>query len=100
MNDLKEQLNPFLCGDELTEALTVLPPYREGLTAIPDRLMALLDIYKIFLPGKSTQDIYNRLNLAILKIRRHRRAGILQGDGECGARKNDGCPSLLGDHRR
>ena len=66
MNDLKEQLNPFLCGDELTEALTVLPPYREGLTAIPDRLMALLDIYKIFLPGKSTQDIYNRLYLAIL----------------------------------
>ena len=63
---IKEQLNKYLSGEELIEALTVLPPYREGLIDIPDRLTALLDIYKIFIPSKSTPDIYNRLYLALL----------------------------------
>ncbi|MCM1439786.1 MAG: ATP-binding protein [Roseburia sp.] len=66
MNNIKEQLNKYLCGDELLNALTVLPPYREGLKDIPDRLTALLDIYKIFIPSNSTLDIYNRLYLALL----------------------------------
>ena len=66
MDNLKEQLNKYLSGDELINALTVLPPYREGLTDIPDRLTALLDIYKIYIPSKSATDIYNRLYLALL----------------------------------
>ena len=57
MDHIKEQLNKYLSGDELIKALTVLPPYQEGLTDIPDRLMALLDIYKIFIPSKSAPDI-------------------------------------------
>lgn len=66
MDNVKEQLNKYLSGDELIKALTALPPYREGLTDIPDRLTALLDIYKIFIPSRSTLDIYNRLYLALL----------------------------------
>lgn len=66
MDNLKEQLNKYLSGDELINELTVLPPYREGLTDIPDRLTALLDIYKIYIPSKSATDIYNRLYLALL----------------------------------
>lgn len=66
MDKIKEQLNKYLSGDELIKALTVLPPYREGLTDIPDRLTALLEIYKIFIPSRSTPDIYNRLYLALL----------------------------------
>lgn len=66
MDNVKEQLNKYLSGDELIKALTVLPPYREGLTDIPDRLTALLDIYKIFIPSRSAPDIYNRLYLALL----------------------------------
>ena len=66
MDNLKEQLNTYLCGEELIKALTVLPPYREGLTEIPDRLKALLDIYKVFVPNRSTIEVYNRLYLAIL----------------------------------
>ena len=66
MDNIKEQLNKFLAGDELINALTVLPPYREGLTDIPDRLTALLDIYKIFIPSRSAPDIYNRMYLALL----------------------------------
>ena len=66
MDRMKEQLNGYLTGEALIEALTVLPPYREGLESVPDRLMALLDIYKIFIPSKSTPDVYNRLYLAVL----------------------------------
>lgn len=66
MDNVKEQLNKYLSGDELIKALTVLPPYREGLTDIPNRLTALLDIYKIFIPSRRAPDIYNRLYLALL----------------------------------
>lgn len=66
MDNIKEQLNKYLSGDELIKALAVLPPYREGLTSIPDRLTALLDIYKIYIPNNSAADIYNRLYLALL----------------------------------
>ena len=66
MDNVKEQLNQYLSGETLIRALTVLPPYREGLESIPERLTALLDIYKIFIPSRSTPDIYNRLYLAIL----------------------------------
>lgn len=65
MDNIKEQLNKYFAGDELINALTVLPPYRKGLTNIPDRLTALLDIYKIFIPSRSAPDIYNRLYLAL-----------------------------------
>lgn len=66
MDNVKEQLNKYLSGDELIQALTILPPYREGLTDISDRLTALLDIYKIFIPSRSAPEIYNRLYLALL----------------------------------
>lgn len=66
MDKVKEQLNKYLCGEELIKELTVLPPYREGLVDVPYRLTALLDIYKIYIPSSTTLDTYNRLCMAIL----------------------------------
>ncbi len=66
MDKVKEQLNKYLCGEELIKELTVLPPYREGLVDVPYRLTALLDIYKIYIPSSTTLDTYNRLYMAIL----------------------------------
>lgn len=66
MEEIKNQLNGFLEGDELLKELTVLPPYIDGLTSVSDRLEALMDIYKIFIPNRSTVDIYNRLYIAVL----------------------------------
>lgn len=66
MDDLKEQLNRYLSGEELIKALTILPPYRNGLVEVADRLTALLDVYKIFIPNRRAVDIYNRLYMAIL----------------------------------
>ena len=66
MENIKNQLNEFLSDDELLEALMVLPEYKKGLKSKTDRLMALLDIYKIFIPNKASIDIYNRLYLALI----------------------------------
>ena len=66
MDKVKEQLNKYLCGEELIKELTVLPPYSEGLVDVPYRLTALLDIYKIYIPSSTTLDTYNRLYMAIL----------------------------------
>ena len=66
MDNLKEQLNKYLSGEELINVLTVLPAYREGLIEVPDRLTALLDVYKLYIPNKKALDVYNRLYMAIL----------------------------------
>ena len=66
MNNLVSQLNKYYSGPELLEQLKVLPPYRNDLTTIPERLMALLDVYKIFIPNQTTIDIYNRLYLSLI----------------------------------
>ena len=66
VNNLVSQLNKYYSGPELLEQLKVLPPYRNDLTTIPERLMALLDVYKIFIPNQTTIDIYNRLYLSLV----------------------------------
>lgn len=48
------------------EELLVLPQYRHDVTTIPERLMALLEVYKVFIPNKTIVDIYNRLYLALI----------------------------------
>ena len=63
---MKNQLNKYLSGNELINELTVLPEYKEGLTEVPDRLLALLDLYLIYIPSKTTIDIYNRLYMSLL----------------------------------
>lgn len=64
--DLKGQLNKFLVGQELIDAMAVFPSYQKDLSDPSERLQALLDIYKIYIPSPGAIDIYNRLYLAIL----------------------------------
>lgn len=66
MENIKNQINEFLCDDELIESLTVLPEYKKNLITKSDRLLALLDLYKIYIPNQSTLDVYNRLYLALI----------------------------------
>lgn len=66
MDNLVRQLNQYYSGDELLEKLTVLPEYKDKATTIPERLVALLDVYKVFIANDTTIDIYNRLYLALL----------------------------------
>lgn len=66
MDNLVRQLNQYYSGDELLEKLTALPEYNDKATTIPERLVALLDVYKVFIANDTTVDIYNRLYLALL----------------------------------
>lgn len=66
MSELKDQLNKYLVGPELYKELLVLPEYKKDLINTGDRLIALLDIYKIYLPTKCTIEIYNRLYLSLI----------------------------------
>lgn len=64
MNDLVKQLKPMLEGEELVEALQVLPEYSYEAKSKSERLIALLNIYNFFVPNKATLEAYNYLYLA------------------------------------
>ena len=66
MSELKDQLNDYLVGPDLIRELTVLPNYKNDLVDTGDRLIALLDVYKLYLPTRSTIEIYNRLYLSLI----------------------------------
>ena len=66
MNNLISQLPPMLSGDDLADALRVLPVKVEGPMSQSERLVALMDVYKLYLPLPATIEIYNRLYLAVL----------------------------------
>ena len=66
MKELSYQLNEFLSGETLLKKMMVVPEYKDGLYRVQDRLVALMDIYKLFIPTLTNVDIYNRLYLSVL----------------------------------
>ena len=69
LSDVIHALPPMRSGRELTEALTVLPAYsKEIKTAdVATRLMALTDLYKLYIPSAMSTEIYSKLYLALLR---------------------------------
>ena len=56
-------------GADLFSALEVLPEYDEVIreTEVPVRLMALSDLYRIYVPSKMSLEIYSKMYLALLR---------------------------------
>jgi len=56
-------------GKELSLALQVLPKYDASIcnADVPVRLMALSDLYRIYVPSKMSLEIYSKLYLALLR---------------------------------
>lgn len=56
-------------GKALLSALTVLPDYNDSvrLESIATRLLALSDLYKVYLPSSISTEIYNKLYLALIR---------------------------------
>jgi len=56
-------------GKELLSALEVLPEYDSGIIEadIPTRLMALSDLYRLYVPSQMSVEIYSKLYLALLR---------------------------------
>ena len=67
--NLIKKLPPMLSGSELERALTILPEYDPAIVNENEamRLIALTDIYKVFVPNQMSREIYSKLYLALLR---------------------------------
>ena len=69
MDNILNQLSPMKTGAELLSEMTVLPSYDPNIRAQPStvRLMALSDLYNIYIPSSMSVEIYSKLYLALLR---------------------------------
>lgn len=63
------KLPPMLSGSELEQALTILPEYDPGIVNENEavRLIALSELYKVFVPNQMSKEIYSKLYLSLLR---------------------------------
>ena len=69
LSDIVNVLPRMKSGDDLITALEVLPEYNPKIcnTDVPLRLMALSDLYKVYIPSQMSLEIYSKLYLALLR---------------------------------
>ncbi len=69
MNDILKIIPEMKAGSDLISALSVLPPYDDNIRSQNEalRLIALSDLYKIYIPSPMTTEIYSKLYLALLR---------------------------------
>ena len=67
--NIVEKLPPMLSGEELKERLQIKPFYDTSirLKSKSERLMALNEIYNIYLPSVMSEEIYSKIYLAMLR---------------------------------
>lgn len=67
--NIVEKLPPMLSGKELKSRLEIKPRYDESvrLKSKSERLMALNDIYNVYLPSVMSEEIYSKIYLAMLR---------------------------------
>lgn len=69
MNEFIKLMPEMLMGLELDEQLRILPDYDESIrnAGMTERLIALQDIYRIFVPNPMSREIYSKLYLSLLR---------------------------------
>lgn len=69
LSDIIRILPTMKSGDELLSALEVLPEYDSAIcdADAPVRLMALSDLYRVYVPNQMSLEIYSKLYLALLR---------------------------------
>ena len=69
LSDIIHILPSMKSGDDLFSALEVLPEYEESIRSadVPVRLMALSDLYRIYVPSQMSLEIYSKMYLALLR---------------------------------
>lgn len=67
--NIVEKLPPMLSGEELKRRLEIKPSYDKEICSKTksERLMALNDIYNIYLPSVMSEEIYSKIYLAMLR---------------------------------
>ena len=67
---LVARLPPMLTQAELITAMQVLPDYNREVicrASVAERLVALSDLYQIYVPSQMSLEIYSKLYLALLR---------------------------------
>lgn len=69
LSDIINALPRMKSGNELIAALEILPEYTPEICAadVPLRLMALSDLYRVYVPSQMSLEIYSKLYLALLR---------------------------------
>ena len=69
LSDIINVLPRMKSGDDLIKALEVLPEYNPEIrnTDTSVRLMALSDLYRVYIPSQMSLEIYSKLYLALLR---------------------------------
>lgn len=69
MNDILKLLPDMKSGDDLFSALSELPDYDDSIRnrSQAERLIALSDLYKFYIPSPMTIEIYSKIYLALLR---------------------------------
>ena len=69
MNELLKLLPTMKSGDDLFAALSELPDYDDTIRkqSQAERLIALSDLYKFYIPSPMTIEIYSKIYLALLR---------------------------------
>ncbi len=67
--DVTGKLPPMLSGEELKKKMEIRPVYDDSirLKPKPERLMALNEIYNIYIPSVMSEEIYSKIYLAMLR---------------------------------
>ncbi len=71
-------LNPMLTGDELVKTMRVIPEYDDSIITKEKscRLVALSELYNVYLPSVMSEEIYSKIYLSILRSFR-KKQGII-----------------------
>lgn len=69
MTDAMNYMPPLIVGNELKEALSVLPHYAVSIrkASVSERLIELSRLYDVYCPSPMTEEIYCKLYLALLR---------------------------------
>ncbi len=69
LSDIIHILPSMKSGDDLLSSMEVLPEYDESIRTadVPVRLMALSDLYRIYVPSQMSLEIYSKMYLALLR---------------------------------
>ncbi len=92
MTNILSQLSPMKSGEELRKQMTVLPVYDEAIVSrsATERLIALSDLYNIYIPSDMSVEIYSKLYLALIH-------SLKKKDGRAARRqRNENCKQING----
>jgi len=98
--DLIKYIPKMLMSEDLDNKLLVLPPYDESIRnkSVTERLVALQDLYNIFIPNKMSTEIYCKLYLSLLRSLQKKQsiAAVRQFNENSKLIRQKSCESIIG----